>query len=46
MSDAIFGYPNIYAEIASICMQSDGDRVDEMLIAGVGKEVYKLFAIT
>ena len=46
VSDAICRRPNKYAEIASLNLQSDGDKLEELLVAGIGSDVDKFFAIT
>ena len=45
-SDAISRHPNPYAELASLAMQSDEDRLEESLIAGIAYDIEKFFAIT
>ena len=45
-SDALSRYPNEYAELASLAMQSDGDFEEEMIVAIIGKEMEEFFSIT
>ena len=45
-ADAILRHPNPNAELASLGMQSDEDRLEESVIAGVASDISKFFAIT
>jgi len=45
-ADAISRHPNKYAEMASIAMQGDGDHMEAALVAGIGSDLDKFFAIT
>jgi hypothetical protein len=46
VADAISRRPNKFAEMASIDMQGDGDAIEVILVAGIGSELDKFFAIT
>ena len=46
VADAISRRPNKFAEMASIEMQGDGDVIEAILVAGIGSELDKFFAIT
>ena len=46
VADAISRRPNKFAETASIDMQGEGDAIEEILVAGVGNDLDKFFAIT
>ena len=45
-ADAISRHPNKYAEIASIGLQGDGDHAETVLVAGIGHDMDKFFAVT
>ena len=45
-ADAISRHPNPYAELASLAMQTDEDRLEESYICGVISDLSKFFAIT
>ena len=38
--------PNPYAELASLAMQSDEERLEESFLSGVTSDVTKFFSIT
>ena len=46
VADAVSRRPNKFAEMASIDMRGEGDNMEELLIAGVGSDLDKFFAIT
>ena len=46
VADAVSRRPNKFAEMASIDMRGEGDSMEELLIAGVGSDLDKFFAIT
>ena len=45
-ADAISRHPNPYAELASMAMQTDEDRLEELYICGMITDLTKFFAIT
>ena len=45
-SDALSRYPNKYAEVASICMQTEGDQDEEFIIGAICNEMYHAVAVT
>jgi ribosomal protein L44E len=46
VADAISRHPNKYAELASFDLQGDGDHAEAALVAGIGNDMDKFFAIT
>ena len=46
VSDALSRYPNRYAEMDSLAMQSEGDLEEESIIAAIGKEMNEIFPVT
>ena len=46
VSDALSRYPNRYAEMASLAMQSEGDLEEESIIAAIGKKMNEIFSMT
>ena len=46
VADEISRHLNKYAELASIELQGDGDHDEAALIAGIGSDMDKFFAIT
>ena len=46
VANAVSRRPNKFAEMASIDMRGEGDSMEELLIAGVGSDLDKFFAIT
>ena len=46
VADATSRHPSKYTESASIMMQTEEDRMEESIVAGVSNDVEKLFAVT
>ena len=46
VADAISRHPNKYAELTSFDLQGDGDHAEAALVAGIGIDMDKFFAIT
>jgi len=46
VADAVSRRPNKFAEVASISMQGEEDILEEQLIAGIGTDLDKFYAVT
>lgn len=45
-ADAVSRRPNRFSELASVAMLSEGDRIEESIIAEVGRDLDRFFAVT
>ena len=45
-ADAMSRHPNLFAELASIAMQSENDLKEELVVAGISSDIDRFFAVT
>ena len=46
VADAVSRRPNRFAELASINMQEDDDLMEELIVAGIGNDLDRFYAVT